>query len=340
MPWSVTAPNIDLDITNLPKYHGNAAFHGGIVQIQNDLPMWVNFKTQFTLDGPKVHLDRIDLDTDGARTVASGDVDFAHWPEQVYHVKSAVHFQRMREIFWKDEKWTMPGDGDFAGNVPVVQGRARVERHVRQPADRRQRLSVFRRCTGRSAGRRRRSKCGTPARSSTAARRSSRYSIKPLGEPTRPIARFDASVSGADLASFTDAEKLAGVRFGGAATARILIEWPLGRFVERTGQGTFAVSPPAGVTLMGPSLDARTARDSRREWGPFAPRPLPAHLPIGGELTFQFDPEKVEFTGGRFDTEQTHVTFQGQTAWGSDGRIAFHVVSRDWQESDEVMAGS
>ena len=122
MPWSVTAPNIDLDITNLPKYHGNAAFHGGIVQVQNDLPMWVNFKTQFTLDGPKVHLDRIDLDTDGARTVASGDVDFAHWPEQVYHVKSAVHFQRMREIFWKDEKWTIPGDGDFAGTFRLYKG--------------------------------------------------------------------------------------------------------------------------------------------------------------------------------------------------------------------------
>ena len=73
MPWTVTAPNIDLDITNLPKYHGNAAFHGGTVQIQNDLPMWVHFKTQFTLDGSKVHLDRIDLDTDGARTVASGE---------------------------------------------------------------------------------------------------------------------------------------------------------------------------------------------------------------------------------------------------------------------------
>ncbi len=338
VPWSVTAPNIDLDITNLPKYHGNATFHGGIVQVQNDLPMWVHFRTRFTLDGPKVHLDRIDLDTDGARTVASGDVDFAHWPEQIYRVKSTVQFQRMREIFWKDEKWTIPGEGDFAGTFRLYKGG-----HELSGTFASQQTGVngypFSKLYGSlrwtpqafevwDAG------AGFHGGPATFA-----YSIKPLGQPTRPIARFDASVSGADLASFTDAEKLAGVRFGGAATARVLIEWPLGRFVERKGQGTFAVSPPAGVTLMGPSLEPRTVRDGRREWGPFAPRPLPAHLPIGGDLTFQFDPDKVEFTGGRFITAQTHVTFQGQTAWGSDGRIAFHVVSRDWQESDEVMAG-
>ena len=44
--------------------------------------MWANMKAQFVLDGPRIHLDRIDLDTDGATTVARGDVDIAHWPEQ------------------------------------------------------------------------------------------------------------------------------------------------------------------------------------------------------------------------------------------------------------------
>ena len=338
VPWSVTAPNIDLDITNLPKYHGNATFHGGVVQIQNDLPMFVHFKTQFTLDGAKVHLDRIDLATDGAQTVASGDVDFAHWPEQLYRVKSKVHFQRMREIFWKDEKWEIPGDGDFTGTFRLYKGGhdlsgtfASQEAGVNgYPFPRLygslrwtpQAFEVWDAGAGFHGG---------------AARFA--YSIKPLGQPTRPTARFDASVSGADLASFIDAEKLAGVRFGGSATGRVLIEWPLGRFAEKSGEGTFAVSPPAGVTLAGPSLDSGAARDSRREWGPFAPGGLPAHLPIGGDLTFRFDPDKVELSGGRFNTGQTHVTFQGQTAWGSQGRIAFHVVSHDWQESDEVLVG-
>ena len=338
VPWTITAPNIDMDMTNLPKYHGNAVFHGGVVQIQNHLPMWVNFKASYTLDGPRVHLDRIDLLTDGAETVASGDVDFARWPEQTYRVKSAVHFQRMREIFWTDEKWVVAGDGDFNGIFRLFKGGHELSgTFASQEAGVNgypfPRLYGSLRWTPQAfevwdAG------AGFYGGDATFA-----YSIKPLGQPTRPTARFDASVSGADLASFTDDEDLAGVRFGGAATGQVLIEWPLGRFAERTGGGRFAVTPPGGTTLSGASLPPGAARDNRREWGPFAPGPLPAHLPIGGELTFQFDPDKVEFSGGRFETEQTHVTFQGQTAWGSQGRIAFHVTSRDWQESDQVLAG-
>ena len=44
--------------------------------------MWANMKAQFVIDGSRIHLDRIDMDTDGATTVASGDVDMAHWPKQ------------------------------------------------------------------------------------------------------------------------------------------------------------------------------------------------------------------------------------------------------------------
>src|SRR6185437_11847242 len=53
------------------------------------------------------------------------------------------------------------------------------------------------------------------------------YSIKPLGSPERPTARFDASYNGVDLAAFTDFERLAGIRFAGSANGRNLLEWPL-----------------------------------------------------------------------------------------------------------------
>jgi hypothetical protein len=338
VPWSVTAPNIDLDITNLPKYHGNAAFHGGVVQIQNDLPMWVNFRTQFTLDGPKVHLDRIDLDTDGAKTLASGDVDFAHWPEQIYRVKSTVHFQRMREIFWKDEKWAVAGDGDFNGTFRLFKGGHDLSGTFASDA-----AGVngypFPKLYGSLRWTPQAFEVWDAGAGFYGGNAQFSYSIKPLGDPTRPTARFETSVSGADLASFTDDEELRGARFGGAATAHVLIEWPLGRFVDRTGRGSISIAAPPGTNLMDPALDRRTGSGRPREWGPFAPGPLPAHLPIGGELTFQFDPQKVEFSGGRFITGQTHVTFEGETAWGGQTRIPFHVVSRDWQESDEVMAG-
>ncbi|MFI5179710.1 MAG: hypothetical protein ACHQO8_14155, partial [Vicinamibacterales bacterium] len=114
-PWGVICRNLDITIGNLPQYHGTATFTGGTVTIQDFVPMWANMKAQFTIDGPRIHLPRIDLDTDGATTVASGDVDMGHWPNQSYHVQSRVKFPRMRELFFKDESWTLSGDGNFTG---------------------------------------------------------------------------------------------------------------------------------------------------------------------------------------------------------------------------------
>jgi translocation and assembly module TamB len=341
IPWSVVAPNIDLNITNLPSYHGTAVFNGGIVQIQNDLPMWTNMKARFALDGPRVHLARIDLTTDGAETVASGDLDFAHWPEQTYRVKSTVHFPRMREIFFKDERWALAGDGDFNGTFRLYKGGHDL-------------AGTFASQTAGVNGYRFPGLYGslrwTPkafdvwnagsAFYGGAARFT--YSLKPLGEPAPPTARFDATVANTDLAAYTDVEALPGLRFGGEATGHILIEWPLRRFADRTGNGNLVVAPPPGVVLMTASVaDVSTGRaaDHRREWGPFAPAPLAAHLPIGGELTFRFDSTRVEVEAGQFRTEGTHATFQGSTDWGAQSRFAFHVTSRDWQESDEVLAG-
>ncbi|HXL59269.1 MAG TPA: hypothetical protein VN959_01105, partial [Mycobacterium sp.] len=109
-PWSIVARNLDIDIGNLPSYHGTAAFTGGTVAIQDDVPFYANMKARFVLDGAHVHLDRIDLDTDGARTLATGDVELgSKWPEQTYRFQSHVRFPRMRQIFFKDEKWQVAG---------------------------------------------------------------------------------------------------------------------------------------------------------------------------------------------------------------------------------------
>ena len=86
--------SLTVDIGNLPKYHGTASFTGGTVKIQNYLPMWANMKAAFVIDGGRIHLERIDLQTDGATTVARGDVDASHWPNQAYQVQSRVHFPR------------------------------------------------------------------------------------------------------------------------------------------------------------------------------------------------------------------------------------------------------
>jgi hypothetical protein len=121
-PWGIICRNLDIDIGNLPKYHGTATFSGGTVTIQDYVPMWANMKAAFDLDGPLIKLSRVDLETDGAVSVATGVVDAAHWPEQTYQVQSRVNFPRMRELFFKNEPWALSGDGDFAGTFHLFNG--------------------------------------------------------------------------------------------------------------------------------------------------------------------------------------------------------------------------
>jgi hypothetical protein len=342
-PWSVVAPNIDITMGNLPKYHGTASFSGGTVAIQQYQPFSASMSAEFVLDGPHVRLERIDMDTDGAKTIATGDVELgSRWPEQQYQFKSHVQFPRMRRIFFKDEKWDLSGDGDVAGTFHLFKNGRDLTANFSSPV-----LGVnefrFPGLYGSvhwtpdlldvtDAGAK---FFGGDARFS--------YSLKPLGSKTPTVARFDTSFENADLRSFTEFEQLADLRFAGTVSGDdVRLEWPLGHFAEHRGSGRVIVTPPAGAQLMTASLASVRAADeghAHHEWGPFAPAPLPRNLPVGGEVSFRFDPNQVLVESGRFVTERTHVTFQGTTAWGGESRLAFHVTSADWQESDQVLAG-
>ena len=129
IPWSIVAPNLDLTITNFPTYHGEATFNAGLISIQDYVPMWVNFKGRFAIDGAKVRLERAEIVTDGAHTVAAGRVDFDHWPEQTYQVRSRVQFSRMREIFFANETWKLGGEGED-GVIARVHDDVDFRRHV------------------------------------------------------------------------------------------------------------------------------------------------------------------------------------------------------------------
>jgi hypothetical protein len=340
-PWSAIARNIDITVANPPTYTGEATFTGGTVTIQDYVPMWANMHARFRIDKGRVHLDRIDLETDGATSVATGDVDFKNWPEQTYQVKSRVRFPRMREIFFGHETWRVTGDGDFTGVFHLFKGGHDLHGTFSSPI-----ASVndyqFPALFG--------SLQWTPAAFDVwdagarfyGGNARFTYSIKPLGSPVRPTDRFDVTYDDVDLAAFSDFEALRGQRFAGRASGHNLLEWPAGRFVEHRGEGHLVVTPPPGVAPMTASLAAARTADAnhtRHEWGPFAPTPLPAHLPVAGELTYRFDPERVDVDPSRFATERTHVTFQGSTAWGEHSRFPFHVTSSDWQESDQVLAG-
>jgi hypothetical protein len=343
-PWSVEAPNLDLNMTNLPRYHGTATFKGGTIRIQDHLPMWGNFRAAFVLDGPQVHLPRIDIETDGAETTASGEVDFSHWPNMAYDVKSRVHFARMREIFFTNENWRLAGDGEFAGTFRLydhghnLRGTFKSENaglnNLRFPG-------LYGTLQWNEHG----FDVWNAGSRFYAGDAKFQYSIKPLGSKTQPTPtqRFDVTLAHTDLAPFSDLELTPkGLHFAGAADAHAYLEWPQGRFSERRGWGNVWATPPAGVALMTPSLEGARSADadhSRHEWGPFAPQPPAAHLPIGGQFGFVLSPKEWEVYDGIFQSEKTHVRFDGAADWNARGRFNFHVVSRDFQEADQLLAG-
>ena len=344
-PWGVICPNLDITIGNLPNYHGTATFTGGTVSIQDFVPMWANMKAQFVIDGSRIHLDRIDMDTDGATTVATGEVDMGHWPNQGYQVKSRVDFPRMRELFFKDESWRISGAGDFTGSFRLFKTGEETNRDLTGTfASDLAGLNAYR--FPQLYGSLRWTQHGFDVWNAGSQFYGGDakfvYGIKPFGERTRPAHHFDATLTDVDLARFTDFEQLPGLRFAGSATLHNVLDWPSGHFSEHRGEGYLAIAPPPGVTPMTASLAAPRAADAdhtRHEWGPFAPLALPAHLPIAAELSYRYGPDDLSIEQGRFATERTLVTFGGSTAYGSRSRLPFHVTSSDWQESDQLLAG-
>ena len=342
-PWGIVCPNLDITIGNLPNYNGTARFNGGIVQIQQFVPMWANFSAQFVIDGPRIHLGRIDMETDGATTTAAGDVDMAHWPEQTYQVKSRVKFPRMKQLFFKDEKWDVSGDGNFTGTFhlskagPDLAGAFTSDvagvnsyRFPELYGSLRWTKAAF---DVWNAG----SKFHGGEAQFT-------YGIKPFGAPVKPTHHFDATVTNLDLVRFTDFEQLRGQKFAGTASLHNVLDWPSGHFSQHRGAGRLVVTPPPGVAMMTTSISetlrpALSRAEASRARGSFAPPPLPTYLPIAGDVTYTYGPDDVVIEEGRFVTEKTHVTFGGTTAYGERSRLPFHVVSGDWQESDQVLVG-
>ena len=342
VPWSVVAPDIDLNITNVPQYHGTATFKGGTIKIQNHLPMWGDFKAAFVLDGPRVHLPRIEINTDGAETTATGEVDFSHWPNMQYDVKSRVHFARMREIFFTDEKWRLAGDGEFTGVFRLYDGGHNL-RGAFASANAGLNDFKFPGLYGTLQWNEHGFDVWNAGSKFFGGDAAFQYSIKPLGKPAPPTQRFDVTLRNTDLVPFSDLELTPkGLHFAGAADAHVYLEWPSGKFNQRRGAGNVWATPPAGVALMGPTLDGARAADAdhnRHEWGPFAPMPLPQHLPIGGQFGFALSPSEWGITSGIFRSEKTYVKFDGAADWNARGRFNFHVVSRDFQEADQLLAG-
>jgi TamB, inner membrane protein subunit of TAM complex len=341
VPWSTVARNLDVTVAKTTGYFGEARFMNGTVAIQRYVPMRADLHAVFTLDGPLVRFSRIDLVADGSVSSVTGTVDLARWPEQTYRVRSRVDFPRMREVFFAREDWQITGEGQFAGTFHLFKGGRSLTgdfwsaeagvNGLRFPDLRGSlvwlpdRLEV-RNATSKLYG-------GTSAFS---------YSLMPLGQPSRPtLARFDASYRDVDVFVVSDVMALDGIRPVGRASGRNLLEWPLGRFALRKGEGRILVTPPDGTGVLGRRVPPERVADAGpAASGPFNPDPrVLGHVPIGGELAYRFDPAGLVIDEGHMATPSTFVSFSGRTAFGDDSEIPFHVTSADWQESDRVLAG-
>ena len=340
--WNTIAPNLDVTVARLGEYRGQARFTGGTVRIQDYLPMTADVSATFKIVGPRLVVDRLNLKSDGAVTAVTGVVDLAHWPEQTYQVKSRIQFAPMRPIFFKNDTFTLSGVGDFNGTFHMYKGGRELKGDFTSAVagvnDYRfpnlagslvwlpDRFEVTHATSGFSGG-----------------KTAFRYEMFPLGKPGHPArAQFDADYQDVDVAELTGFFQTRGLRLAGRAQGRNEMSWPLGHYAERAGKGTMAVNAPPGMSLQGPQLApnaAAAAHDRATLFGPFSNHTPLAPLAIAGELTYAFDPEAIRFEPSRVFTEDTYVAFEGATAWGERSKMPFRVTSRNWQESDRMLAG-
>jgi len=115
-PWKVVCPNLDVSVfKGLDTYRGTAQFNGGSVKILSYDAFPADMQTRFKIDGGKVLLEAINLQSAGASTAVTGYVDLKNWPEMLYNVKSRIDFPIEKAIFFRDMNFTVAGRGDFLG---------------------------------------------------------------------------------------------------------------------------------------------------------------------------------------------------------------------------------
>ena len=351
-PWGIVARNLDLTVARPGnEYVGQAKFSDGLTSIQGYVPFQTDMSSTFKIDAGRVVFDRIDLTTEGTSSVLVGDANLAYWPELMVQVKSTIDLPKMRKLFFAGDSFTLVGESQFLGTFHLFKellpdGRSRTGRELK---------GTFHSATADVNDYRFEDLQGavrwTPELLEVTEGTSDVYGggadfwyrMAPLNaRGVTPVATFDAEWEDVNLTTFTSALEVQGIRLAGRLSGRNRLEWPMRRFSEHTGGGELQVTPPDGVTLMTgrmPTERIQAQTERGQPAGPFSPLTPVEPVPIGGEIAYTFGPDQVELGPSRVATESTLVEFQGQTAYGEQSRMPFHVSSADWQESDRVFAG-
>ena len=337
-PWSVDARNLEVSIAKSDRYRGTARFRDGEIRIMQFEPMWAHMQSSFVIDGGRVTLPRIDLQADGSTSQVRGDVNVGNWPEQVYDIeRSQIDFARMKALFFKGRAFELSGAGQFRGRFALGKGSRELRGQFQSPRTRlapfdfddvngsliwvRDRFEVTRATMGVAGG-----------------RVDLNYKYAPLGARTPAHQTLDARYAGVDIEQVSQVVGLDGMRVAGRADGRHLLDFPGTTFDLRTGEGEVTVTAPDGQRMQGRELiDFGVARAG-------TPPPLDRDAPLGrvpvvAELRYRYAGRRIDLARSYAATPETYVEFSGRTDSGEASDIAFHVTSRDWQESDRLLAG-
>ena len=347
VPWKVVCNNLDVSVfKGLDTYRGTAQFSNGSIKIQSYDEFRADMQTRFKIDGGKIVLEHINLQSTGADTEVTGYVDLKNWPEMLYNVRSHIDFPTQKAIYFRNMNFDVAGKGDFTGTfrffkTPRGTGRELKGTFTSPEAGVNQwRFPDVRGSLLWNNSAFRVTDVTTAVQGGRAA---FDYTMEPLGRPGEPTqVLWDAKYADVDLARLTDFLELQGIRLSGRATGRNRLQWPLGKWALKHGEGEITATMPPGFTPMSRDLnpDVIAKVDPLPpEQGPFNRLLEIGHVPIAGRIAYALDPEWITIANGWAATEKTYVEFKGRTAWAQRSTIPFHVTSADWQESDRVLAG-
>ena len=283
-PWSTVARNLTIQLYRseaTKDYRGRATIENGTVSIQSYEPFRMDLNSTFSLNGGKVHFDRMDLLSEGARTAGTGDVDLGRWPEQIYQLRSRIDFPTQKNIFFHGQKFDVSGTGDFTGTFHLFKGGRELKGTF---------VSALAGVNAWRFPNLRGSVLWLPDRLEITNATSELYGgtarfdyrMAPFGQPTPAKATWDVEYKDVDLVRLSDFLEIQGIRMAGRASGRNRLEWPLGKWALKTGRGDVRVDPPPDTRPMTRELPADLVAELSAlpdEAGPFNPHVSLGYVP-------------------------------------------------------------
>jgi hypothetical protein len=340
-PWSIVSRNLSVVVVRaMGSYYGRMGFDHGTVKIQNYLPMTAAMQAGFRFDKGHMLFRRIKLDTDGAESELTGDVDFGKWPEQLYTVKSKIQWPEMRRIFFDGSHFELAGHGSFDGTFHKYRGGYEVKGRFASPE-----LGVltsfghypFPHLDGDVTW--------TPDRLNVTrlegdffgGRTQQTYTLAPLGKPTPATAIWDVKYQNVDATAFSAGLEWPGLRLAGKLTGSNYMTWTNGQFgATKTGTGEISSASINDAARRNAELPADLQPAPVEK--PFDPKRRLSPYNISGNIKYTWAPKWMDVAEGSWaSTPHTYLSFSGRTEYGDNSRVPFRMTTTDFLESDRLL---